>query len=141
MEILAQDRHDPASLAKLGSLAGSKGWTDLAFLLYENSLQENLIGFPFAIYYAASLIKAGDLAGADSVLRELSIRNGPQTASAAYLTVMVDWGTGRESEAMQIIQQLRRETADDPHRRLTIVGLLRSFGYQKVADELAKGSS
>jgi tetratricopeptide (TPR) repeat protein len=141
MAVLVQNRHDPVSLSKLGSLAGSEGWSDLAFLLYQNSLQENLTGFPFAIYYAASLIKSGNLKTADSVFRDLSIRNAAQVASASYLAAMVDWGLGRESEAMQIVQQLRRETADDLARRRTIESVFRSFGYPKVADELAKGPS
>jgi tetratricopeptide (TPR) repeat protein len=141
MIILAEYRHKPDALAQLGSLAASKGWTDLTFLLYENSLQENLTGFPFATYYAASLVKAGDLKTADAVLRELSIRNGAQMASASYLVAMVDWGTGRESEASQIVQQLHRETADDPFRRRKIEDVFRTFGYPKVADQLVAGGS
>jgi hypothetical protein len=54
---------------------------------------------------------------------------------------MIDWGTGRESEANQIVQQLRRETADDPLRRRKIEGVFRSFGFPKVADQLAAGGS
>jgi len=139
--ILAENWHKPEALAELASVAASSGWTDVTFLLYENSLEENLTGFPFAIYYAASLVKVGDLTGADAVLRELSIRNGGQLNSAAYLTAMVDWGTGRESEALQVIQRLRRETADDLRRRRIMAGVFRSFGYPKVAEQLeAKGS-
>ena len=141
MATLVRNRHDPVSLAKLGSLAGSKGWSDLAFLLYENSLQENFTGFPFALYYAASLIKSGNVKLADSVLRDLSIRNAAQVNSASYLTAMVDWGMGRESEAMQVVQQLRRETADDPARRRTMEAIIRSYGYPKLADQLGAGGS
>lgn len=141
LRFLAQHRHEPEALSRLGSLAASKGWSDMAFLLYVNSIQENLTGFPFATYYVASLVKRGDFVAADEALRELSIRNGAQIQSASYLTAMVDLGTGRESEAMQIIQQLRRETADDPHRRRSIEGVFRTFGFPKVADQLAAGGS
>jgi len=136
---LAQHRREPEALSQLGSLAASKGWSDLAFLLYENSLEENLMGFPFATYYVASLVKTGDFQEADTALRELSIRNGAQVQAASYLTAMVDWGVGRESEAAQIIQQLRRETENDPHRRRTIEDVLRSFGFPKAADQLTAG--
>jgi tetratricopeptide (TPR) repeat protein len=141
LRFLAQHRHEPEALSQLGSLAASKGWTDLTFLLYENSLEENLTGFPFATYYVASLVKAGDFQAADSALRELSIRNGVQMQAASYIAVMVDWGIGRESEAMQIVQQLRRETADDPHRRRTLENVFRTFGFPKVAEQMAAGGS
>src|SRR5580658_5144486 len=141
LRFLAEHRRDPQALSQLGSLAASKGWPDLAFLLYENSLEENLTGFPFATYYVASLVKTGDYQAADGALRELSIRNGAQIQAASYIVAMVDWGIGRESEAAQIVQQLRRETADDPHRRRTLEGVFRSFGFPKVADQLAAGGS
>lgn len=141
LRVLAQYRHEPEALSRLGSLAASQGWSDLAYLLYVNSLQENLTGFPFATYYVASLVKTGDFRAADGALRELSIRNPAQVQASSYLVAMVDWGTGRESDAMQIIQQLRRETADDPHRRRTIEDVFRSFGFPKVADRLAAGGS
>ncbi len=141
LQFLAQHRHEPEALSQLGSLAASKGWSDLAFLLYENSLQENLTGFPFATYYVASLVKTGDFQAADAALRELSIRNASQLQAAAYLTAMVDWGTGRESEAMQIVRQLRRETADDLKRRRIIEDVFRAFGFPKGADQLAASGS
>jgi Flp pilus assembly protein TadD len=138
MQFLAQYRRQPAALGQLGSLAASKGWTDLAFLLYENSLQENLTGFPFSIYYAGSLVKAGDLAGADGVWHELSIRNGPQLAAASYIAAMVAWGSGRQSDALQIIDQLRGQTVNDPHRKRVLEEVFRTFGFAQLADLLAK---
>jgi tetratricopeptide (TPR) repeat protein len=141
MRFLALHRREPEALSRLGSVAASKGWPDVAFLLYENSLTENLTGFPFATYYVASLVKTGDFQGADAALRELSIRNGTQVQAVSYLTAMVDLGTGRESEAMQIILQLRRETADDPQRRRMIEDVLRSFGFPKAADQLVAGGA
>ncbi len=137
LQFLVQHRHEPEALSQLGSLAASKGWSDVAFLLYENSLQENLTGFPFATYYVASLVKTGDFQAADAALRELSIRNAAQLQTASYLAAMVDWGTGRESEAMQIVHQIRRETAEDLNRRRTIEEVFRAFGFSKVADQLA----
>lgn len=141
LRYLVQHHREPEALSQLGSLAASKGWADIAFLLYENSLEENLTGFPFAIYYVASLVKTKEFQAADAVLRELSIRNGAQMQQSSYLAAMVDWGIGRESEAMQIVQQLRNETADDPHRRRSIEGVFRSFGFLKAADQLAAGGS
>jgi tetratricopeptide (TPR) repeat protein len=141
LRFLVRHRREPEALSQLGSMAASKGWSDLAFLLYENSLEENLAGFPFATYYIASLVKTGDFQAADAAMRELSIRNGAQMQAASYIAAMVDWGIGRESEATQIVQQLRRETADDPHRRRTIENVFRSFGFSKGADQLAAGGS
>ena len=105
--------------------------------LYENSLQENLTGMPFAIYYAASLVKEGNVAAADSVWHQLALRNDAQLSSASYVEAMVAWGSGRESEAMQIIERLRSETSDDPSRRRSLESLFRTFGYPKIADALA----
>jgi tetratricopeptide (TPR) repeat protein len=141
LRFLVEHRHEPEAMSQLGSLAASKGWSDVAFLLYVNSLEENLTGFPFAIYYVASLVKTGDFQAADAALRELSIRNSSQVQQSAYLAAMIDWGTGRESEAMQIVQQLRRETADDPRRRHTIESVFRSYGFLKVADQLVAAGS
>jgi tetratricopeptide (TPR) repeat protein len=141
LRFLAQHRREPEALSQLGSLAASKGWSDLTFLLYENSLEENLTGFPFATYYVASLVKTGNFQAADSAMHELSIRNGAQMQGTSYIAAMVDWGIGRESEAAQIVQQLRRETADDLRRRRTIENVFRSFGFPKGADQLAAGGS
>jgi tetratricopeptide (TPR) repeat protein len=137
MQFLAQYRHQPSALEQLASIAASNGWTDLAFLLYQNSLQENLTGFPFAVFYAGSLVKAGDTAAADGVWHELSIRNSAQLAPASYIAAMVAWGGGRESDALQVIDQLRNQTADDLQRRRTIEAVFRNFGYANLADRLA----
>jgi len=137
-QFLAQHQHDASACGRLASLAASKGWTDVTYLLYQNSLQENLSGFPFVIYYAASLVKAGQLSEADRVWRELSVRNGQEIVSATYIAAMVDWGTGRESDALPIVDQLRRDSAGDRHRRRVIEGLFRDYGYPKLADLLSK---
>jgi tetratricopeptide (TPR) repeat protein len=141
VRFLVQFRHQPLALARLGTLAASQGWTDLAFLLYENSLHDNLTGFPFALYYVGSLVKAGNFAAADTIWHELSTRNLAQMGSSAYFGAMVAWGSGRESEALQIIDQLRRETANDPSHRRSIVQVFRDFGFPKIADELANPQS
>jgi tetratricopeptide (TPR) repeat protein len=137
MTFLRQHRHEADAMQRFGSLAASEGWADIAFLLYENSLQENLTGMPFAIYYAASLVKEGNVAAADSVWHQLALRNDAQLSSASYVEAMVAWGSGRESEAMQIIERLRSETSDDPSRRRSLESLFRTFGYPKIADALA----
>ena len=136
LRYLVQYRRTPAALAQLASLSASQGWTDLSFLLYQNSLQENLSGFPFVIYYVGSLVKTGDYVTAESVWRELKVRNSAQLSSASYVEAMVDWGTGRESEAMQIIERLRRETENSRARRRSLEQVFRSFGFSKIADEL-----
>jgi len=136
MRFLVQYRQTPAALAQLANLAAAQGWTDLAFLLYQNSLQENLTGFPFAIYYVGSLVKAGDYTAAETIWRELLVRNSAQLASATYLEAMVTWGAGRESEALQIIERLKRETENDKSRRRGLEQAFRSFGFPKLADQL-----
>jgi tetratricopeptide (TPR) repeat protein len=138
LRYLEQFRHDPAALGQLASLAASQGWTDLAFLLYQNSLQENLTGFPFAIYYVSSLLKAGDMAGADAVWHELSSHNTAQLAPAPYVAAMVAWGNGRKSDAAPIIDQIRGQTAKDLHRRRMIEDMFHTFGFQELADQLGK---
>jgi tetratricopeptide (TPR) repeat protein len=137
VRFLVQFHGQPAALVRLASLAASQGWTDLTFLLYQVSLSDNLTGFPFAIFYLGSLVKSGDFAEADTVWHELSIRNSAQMVSAAYLGAMVASGLGRESEALQIVDQLRRETASDPFRRKILVKAFREFGFPKIADDLA----
>jgi tetratricopeptide (TPR) repeat protein len=136
MRFLVQYRQTPAALGQLASLAATQGWTDLAFLLYQNSLQENLTGFPFAVYYVGSLVKSGDYAAAEIVWRELLVRNSAQLSAASYLEAMVAWGGGRESEAMQVIERLRRETDSSRSRRHSLEQVFRSFGFQKLADAL-----
>jgi len=141
LRFLVQYRRTPAALAQLASLAATQGWTDLTFLLYQNSLQENLTGYPFVIYYIGSLVKTGDYVSAESVWRELKVRNSAQLTSASYVEAMVDWGTGRESEAMQIIERLRRETESSRSRRRSLEQVFRSFGFPKLADELVAAKS
>jgi len=138
---LVRFRHRPEALGRLASLASSQGWPDLAYLLYQNSLQDNLTGFPFAVYYVGSLVKAGDFREAESVWHDLSLRNSQQLVSASYLGAMVAWGTGHESEALQITQQLQQETAKDPTRRLRLVEIFNLFGFPKIADELGRPQS
>ena len=124
-------------MARLASLCAAQGWTDVAFLLYENSLQENLTGMPFAIYYAASLVKAGDIAAADAVWHQLEQKNSQELLGASYIEAMVASGSGRVSESMQIIDRLRQETAKDPARRRLLESFFRDFGYPKLAEALA----
>ena|GEM_PF-2707632 len=136
MRFLVQNRQTPAALGQLASLAAMQGWTDLAFLLYQNSLQENLTGFPFAVYYIGSLVKTRDYATAEGVWRELLVHNSAQLSAAPYLEAMVNWGAGRESEAMQVIERLRRETESNKSRRHSLEQIFRSFGFPKLADQL-----
>jgi len=141
MRFLVQYRLTPPALGQLASLAATQGWTDLTSLLYQNSLQENLSGFPFAVYYVGSLVKTGDFATAESVWRELLVRNGAQLASAPYLEAMVAWGGGRESEALQVIERLKRETENNKSRRRSLEQIFRSFGFPKLADQLIAAKS
>jgi len=137
MFFLRLHRQEPDAMARLASLCAAQGWTDVAFLLYENSLQENLTGMPFAIYYAASLVKAGDIAAADAVWHQLEQKNSQELLGASYIEAMVASGSGRVSESMQIIDRLRQETAKDPARRRLLESFFRDFGYPKLAEALA----
>ena len=141
MRFLVQYRQTPVAVGQLASLAATQGWTDLAFLLYQNSLQENLTGFPFAVYYVGSLVKVGDYASAESIWRELLVRNSAQLTSAPYLEAMVAWGGGRESDALQVIERLRRETENNKSRRRSLEQVFRSFGFPKLADQLIAAKS
>jgi tetratricopeptide (TPR) repeat protein len=137
IRFLEQFRHDSAALSQLGSLAASRGWTDLAFVLYQDSLQQNMAGFPFAIYYASSLLKAGDMAAADEVWHDLSVHNASQLAPASYVTAMVEWGNGRKSDAEPIVDQIRGQTSNDRHRRRMIEDMFRNFGFVELAGRLS----
>jgi tetratricopeptide (TPR) repeat protein len=141
MRFLVQYRQTPAALGQLASLAATQGWTDLAFLLYQNSLQENLTGFPFAVYYVGSLVKSGDYATAETIWRELLVRNSAQLTAAPYLEAMVASGGGRESEALQVIERLRRETESNKSRRHGLEQIFRTFGFPKLADQLVAAKS
>jgi tetratricopeptide (TPR) repeat protein len=131
---LAQARHRPDLLVHLSTLASTEGWSDLAFLLYQNSLQDNLAGFPFVIFYVGSLVKSGEFLSADAAWHDLSIRNSAQLVSYSYMAAMIAWGTGRESEATQITDQLDRDTGD-PARRKNLEGVFREFGFPQMADK------
>jgi tetratricopeptide (TPR) repeat protein len=141
MYFVRQHRHDPDAMAQLASLAASQGWADVDFLLYENSLHENLSGMPYAVYYAAGLLKSGDVAGADSVWHQLSITNSQQLDSASYVGAMIAQASGRDSEATQIIGRLRRDTANDPARRQTLETLFKEFGFPNLAAALGSNSA
>lgn len=134
--VLAQYSSSAPAMAQLASLAASQGWPDVAFLLYQDSLQRRLNGFPFVVYYIASLVKAGDYAVAEGIWRELTQRNASQLTSADHLEALVLQGVGRESEAMQVVERLRHETESAPDRRRTVERVFRSFGFTKLAEQL-----
>ena len=133
---LVEFHGNPAALQRLASLAARQGWSDLTFLLYQNSLQDQLSGFPFAAYYVGSLIKSGDLADADAAWRDLSLRNGAQLVSMSYFGAMIAWQSGRESEALQMTDQLRRETEGDLARRKSLEATFRDYGFPAIAAAL-----
>jgi tetratricopeptide (TPR) repeat protein len=133
---LVEARHRPDLLAHLATLASSEGWSDLAFLLYQNSLHDNLAGFPFVMFYVGSLVKSGDYVSADAAWRDLSVRNAAQLVQYSYLAAMIAWGDGRESEALQIVDQLNRDTATDLSKRKNLEGVFREFGFNQIADDL-----
>jgi tetratricopeptide (TPR) repeat protein len=135
LRYIVQYQKTPGALERLASLAAPQGWTDLTYLLYQKSLQDNLNGFPFAIYYAASLVKTREFTRADAVWRELSSRNSAQLASGTYITAMIAWGVGNQSESLQILEVLRRETANEPRRRESLLQLFKDFGMPEVAAE------
>lgn len=135
---LVQYRRVPAAMQRLGNVAASRGWTDLAFLLYENSLQETLKGFPYVIFYLSSLLKTGDFMEADVVWQDLAIRNAEQLATVPFLNAMVAFGAGRESEAQQVVERIRRETVEKPRERRKLAEVFVQFGFPKIAQELTR---
>lgn len=139
--LLLQFRNDPTAYAQLANLASLEGWSDIAYFLYQYSLQERLTGFPFVVYYVGSLVKAGHFAEADAVWHDLVIRNSSDLAATPNMAAMVAWGVGHESEALQIIEQIKKSTADDPKRRKTMEESFRHYGFPKIADELAGNST
>lgn len=134
--VIAQYRESPQALAQLASVAASEGWSDVTWLLYQNSLQEKMTGFPFAVYHVAALVKSKNYAAAESVWRELSVKNSAQTMSATHLEALVLYGVGRESEALQAVDRLRRDTENAPERRRMLARIFRNFGFEKLALQL-----
>ena len=132
--LLLQFRNEPTAYVQLANLAAEEGWTDLSYLLYEDSLEERLNGFPFAVYYVGSLIKAHRFAEADAAWHDLSIRNSSQLAATPNIAAMVAAGAGHDSEASQIIEQLRRDTASEPRRQRSLETTFREFGLPALAD-------
>ena len=135
---LIQYRQTPAALLALSNLAAAQGWTDLTWVLYQNSLQENLTGFPFAFSYVGSLMKARDYVRAATVWHQLTIRNAAELAAAPKLAAMVAWGAGQPSEAAPIIERLRRETESDAPRRRELEKTFRRYGFPEMAEGLVR---
>ncbi|MFO1451543.1 MAG: tetratricopeptide repeat protein [Opitutaceae bacterium] len=138
LRFLIQHRNNPVALQQLGNLAASQGWSDLAYLLYENSLNGTLRGFPFAVFYIVSLVKSGELAGADAAWRDLSAKHASQLAAYSHIGAMVSWGAGREVEALQAVAQLRKETAGEPRRRQMLAELFKAFRYSRLSEEMER---
>jgi tetratricopeptide (TPR) repeat protein len=134
--LLLQFRDEPTAYVQLANLAAEEGWTDLAYLLYEDSLEERLNGFPYAVYYVGSLIKAHRYAEADAAWHDLAVRNSSQLAATPNVAAMVAAGAGHDSEASQIIEQLRRDTASEPRRQRGLEDSFRQFGLPALADEM-----
>jgi len=138
LRFLIQHRKSARAMQQLASLASSHGWSDLAYLLYENSLNDSLGGFPYAVFYVVSLVKSGEFATADTAWRDLSSKNGPQLAAFAHVGAMVSWGAGRETEAVQAVERLRKDSAVDRRRQQTLVAVFKSFGFARLAEEMER---
>lgn len=136
MRFLTAYQRAPEALMQLGSLAASQGWSDVTYLLYQNSLEENLNGFPFAAYYVASLVKTGNYAAAEFAWRDLAVKNSAQLTVAPHLEALVMYGAGRESEAMQVVDRLRRETEGNGYRRKMLERIFKTFSFPKLAEQL-----
>lgn len=140
LRFLVRYRRNPAALERLADLAARRGWSDLAYLLYQNSLQETLGSYPFALHYVGALTKKGDYAAAERVLRQLAAeRSSPYAAAApvvAYLSAMVEWGLGRETEAQRHLDRLRLEVGHDERRLQGYVQIFRALGFAPLAEQL-----
>jgi len=138
LRFMVQHRKSARALQQLGNLASSQGWSDLAYLLYENSLNDSLAGFPYAVFYVASLVKSGDFAAADTAWRDLAAKNGPQLAAFAHVGAMVSWGAGREAEAVQAVDRLKKDSAVDRRRQQMLAAVFKSFGFARLAEEMER---
>ena len=141
MRYLARFRQQPAALEQLADLAARRGWSDLAFLLYQNSLGTGGRDRAFASLYIGSLLASHDFARADTVWRDLTAQKSAPADSAPALAAMVASGAGRDGEALEHLERLRSSTATDTGRRERLARLFHSFGFAPLADKLlARGT-
>jgi tetratricopeptide (TPR) repeat protein len=138
LRFMAMYQQVPAALQRLGNLAAVQGWSDLTFLLYQNSLQENLAGFPFVDYYIASLIKTGEIQKASTAWDELTLHNNRQLTGSVHIRAMILWAQGNQAEALQIAERLRRDAPNNNRRQRELSELFRSFGYKELALEVER---
>jgi hypothetical protein len=136
MRYLARFRQQPGALEQLAELAARRGWSDLAFLLYQNSVATGTRDRVFTAYYIGSLLTHRDFAHADTVWRDLTSQKSTPADSAPALAAMVASGVGREGEALEHLERLRRDTAGDIPRRDRLARLFRTFGFAPLAEKL-----
>lgn len=139
MRYLARFRQQPAALEQLAGLAARRGWSDLGFLLYENAVATGAPDRAFASLYIGSLLTARDYLRADTVWHDLTAQKSAPADSAPALAAMVASGAGREGEALEQIERLRRDTSNDSSRRNRLAQLFRSFGFAPLAERLLDG--
>ena len=136
MRYLARFRQRPEALQQLADLAACRGWSDLAFLLYQNSVATGTKDRAFATYYIGSLLSHQDYERADAAWRDLTSQRSAQADSAPALAAMVAAGSGREGEALEHLERLRNDTASDTQRRGRLARLFRAFGFATLAEKL-----
>lgn len=134
MRFLARFRQQPATLEQLAELSARKGWSDLAFLLYQNAVASGGRDRVFATCYIGSLLVSRDFTRADIVWRDLVSQKSAQADSAPALAAMVASGAGRAGEAHEHLERLRHDTAGDAQRRARLARLFRGFGFGLLAD-------
>lgn len=139
MRYLARFRQQPAALEQLADLAARHGWSDLAFLLYQDAVATGGRDRAFASFYIGSLLASRDFPRADAVWRDLTAQKSAPADSAPALAAMVASGAGREGEALEQIERLRRSTSDDAGRRDRLARLFRGFGFAPLAERLLAG--
>lgn len=137
MRYLARFRENPAALEQLAHLAARRGWSDLAFVLYQNAVATGANARPFAFSYVGSLVAAKQYARAGAVWTDLVAQKAVTADNAPALAAMIAFGTGREGEALEQVERLRTATRDDAPRRGRFVRVLREFGFASLADALA----
>ena len=135
VRFLVRYRQTPAACIRLADLAARKGWPDLARLLYELELHRSLDGRSFAVYYAASLVKARDFVAAGQVLEDIKPCEMPVAVQSTQqaLAIMVEEGRGRAAEARQQLAALRRLCGSDLRQRRQCEIWFNALGFPELA--------
>lgn len=129
-EILAQSPRDAQALTMRGSLAVNAGQYDAAIADLRNVLRDQPGSVPALRALAQAQARQGGGALAEETLRS-ALQSNPLEPSLRYDLAMLIAGSGRNSQALPMLEQLAREMPGE-------VGVLRAlFAAQVVAQNHA----